>query len=156
KNFSPGSLVQWNGASLVTTFLSTSQMTTKIPAALIASPGTATVVVLTSPPGGGTSAQSLTFTITPAPSNVPPITSISPTTVLAGSAGAILLVSGTNFAPQSVVSVNNTNRTTGFVNSTVLEVSLTPADVVTAGTLSIAVTNPAAPPPAPPNGGTSN
>src|ERR1700756_4848597 len=156
KSFSPGSLVEWNGSALVTTFLSTSQMTTKVPASLIASPGTATVVLFTSTPGGGTSATSLTFTITPAPSNVPTITSISPTTVLAGSAGGTLVITGTNFAPQSVVSVNNTNRSTGFVNSTILQVALTTADVATAGTLSIAVTNPAAPPPAPPNGGTSN
>ena len=156
KSFSPGSLVEWNGSALVTTFLSTSQMTTKVPASLIASPGTATVVVFTSTPGGGTSATSLTFTITPAPSNVPTITSISPATVLAGSGGALLVLTGANFAPQSVVSVNNTNRPTGFINSTILQVNLTAADVATAGTLSIAVTNPAAPPPSPPNGGTSN
>lgn len=156
KSFSPGSLVEWNGNALVTTFLSTSQMTTKVPASLIASPGTATVTVFTSTPGGGTSATALTFTITPAPSNVPAITSISPTTVLAGSPGVTLVITGTNFAPQSVVSVNNTNRSTFFINSSVLQVNLTGADLATAGTLSIAVTNPAAPPPAPPNGGTSN
>src|ERR1700752_1383398 len=156
KNFSPGSLVQWNGNSLVTTFLSTSQMTPQVPASLIASPGTATVVVFTSSPGGGTSATSLTFTITPAPSNVPTITSISPTTVLAGSAGVTLVITGTNFAPQSVVSVNNTNRSTGFINSTVLQVSLTAADLATAGTPFLSGAKTAAPPPAPPNGGTSN
>ena len=156
KSFSPGSLVEWNGTPLQTNFLSVSQMTTQIPAALIATPGTATVTVFTSSPGGGTSATSLTFTITPAPSNVPTITSISPTTVLAGTASATLLISGTQFAPQSVVSVNNTNRSTNFINSTSLQVILTMADLATAGTLSIAVTNPAAPPPAPPNGGTSN
>src|SRR5246127_805352 len=156
KSFSPGSLVEWNGSALVTTFLSTSQMTTKVPASLIASPGTATVVLFTSTPGGGTSATSLTFTITPAPSNVPTITSISPTTVLAGSAGVTLVLTGTNFAPQSTVSVNNTNRSTLFISTTNLQVNLTTADLATAGTLSIAVTNPAAPPPAPPNGGTSN
>jgi hypothetical protein len=156
KSFSPGSLVEWNGSPLVTTFLSVSQMTTKVPASLIANPGTSTVTVFTSSPGGGTSATSLTFTITPAPSNVPTINSISPTTALAGSQGVTLVINGTNFAPQSVVSVNNTNRLTFFLNSTVLQMSLTPTDLATAGTLSIAVTNPAAPPPAPPNGGTSN
>ena len=133
KSFSPGSLVEWNGSALVTTFLSTSQMTTQIPASLIASPGTSTVTVFTSTPGGGTSATSLTFTITPAPSNVPTITSMSPTTVLAGSPGVTLVITGTNFAPQSVVSVNNTNRSTGFINSTILQVSLTAADVATTG-----------------------
>jgi len=156
KSFSPGGAVEWNGTPLVTNFLSTSEATTQVPAALIATPGTATVTVFTPAPGGGTSATSLTFTITPAPSNVPTITSISPTTILAGTPGATLLISGTQFAPQSVVSVNNTNRPTNFINSTSLQVGLITADLATAGTLSITVTNPAAPPPAPPNGGTSN
>jgi len=154
-SFSPGSVVEWNGNALVTNFLSTSKMTTQVPASLITSPGTAAVTVFTTSPGGGTTAT-LTFTITPAPSNVPTITSASPTTVLAGSAGATLLLAGTNFAPQSTVSVNNTNRSTIFISSTNLQVNLTTADLATAGTLSITVTNPAAPPPAPPNGGTSN
>jgi WD40-like Beta Propeller Repeat len=154
-SFSPGSVVEWNGNALVTNFLSTSMMTTQVPASLITSPGTATVVVFTTSPGGGTS-TTLTFTITPAPSNVPTIVSASPATVLAGSASATLLLAGTNFAPQSTVSVNNTNRSTLFISTTNLQVNLTTADLATAGTLSITVTNPAAPPPAPPNGGTSN
>src|ERR1700751_774417 len=154
-SFSPGSVVEWNGNALVTNFLSTSKMTTQVPASLITSPGTATVVVFTTSPGGGTS-TTLTFTITPAPSNVPTIVSASPATVLAGSASATLLLAGTNFAPQSTVSVNNTNRSTLFISSTNLEVNLTTADLATAGSLSITLTNPAAPPPAPPNGGTSN
>src|SRR6202030_1616781 len=154
-SFSPGSVVEWNGNALVTNFLSTSKMTTQVPASLITSPGTAAVTVFTTSPGGGTTAT-LTFTITPAPSNVPTIVSASPATVLAGSASATLLLAGTNFAPQSTVSVNNTNRSTLFISTTNLQVNLTTADLATAGTLSIAVTNPAAPPPAPPNGGTSN
>jgi hypothetical protein len=154
-SFSPGSVVEWNGNALVTNFLSTSKMTTQVPAILITSPGAATVAVFTTSPGGGTS-TTLTFTITPAPSNVPTIVSASPATVLAGSASATLVLAGTNFAPQSTVSVNNTNRSTLFISTTNLEVNLTTADLATAGTLSITVTNPAAPPPAPPNGGTSN
>ena len=154
--FSPGSLVEWNGAALPTTFLDTSHMTTKIPASLIQNPGSATVMVFTSTPGGGTSNTQLTFTITPAPSNVPVIISASPNTVLAGSGSAVLLLTGVNFGPQSIVAVNNTNRLSNFVNSTHLQVGLTTSDLATAGTLSITVINPEAPPPAPPNGGTSN
>jgi hypothetical protein len=154
-NFSPGSVVEWNNLALSSLFVDTGHMTATVPAVLIQNPGTATVVVFTSTPGGGTSA-SVTFTITPAPSNVPVITSVSPTTVLAGSSGATLLIMGSNFVSHSIVSVNNTNRNTGFLNSTSLQVALTTADIATAGTVSLAVTNPAAPPPAPPNGGTSN
>ena len=156
KDFSPGSLVEWNGSALVTTFLTTSTMTTQIPASLIANPGTATVRVFTTQPGGGTSNTVLTFTITPAPSNVPTIVSASPPAAIAGSAGVLIVLNGTNFGHQSIVTVNNTNRSSQVLNSDALQVVLTAADLATAGTVSIAVTNPAAPPPAPPNGGTSN
>jgi len=54
------------------------------------------------------------------------------------------------------VGVNNTNRQTFFINSQNLQFNLTATDLATAGMLAITVINPAAPPPAPPNGGTSN
>ncbi len=154
--FSPGSFVEWNGNPLSSIFIDVHNMTALIPASLVQSPGSATVVVFTTQPGGGTSATMLTFTITPAPSNVPKITSASPSTVLAGSNGATLVLSGSNFVSQSIVTVNNTNRASNFVNSTSIQVALTTGDVATAGTLQLAVINPAAPPPAPPNGGASN
>jgi hypothetical protein len=49
------SVVNWNGASLQTTFVSDSQLTATIPAANIANAGTATITVTTPGPGGGTS-----------------------------------------------------------------------------------------------------
>ena len=153
--FSPGSVVEWNGTALQTIFIDVNHMTTQIPAVLVQSPGSSTVVVFTTSPGGGTS-SSLTFVITPAPSNVPHIASASPSTVLAGSQLPNITLSGTNFVSQSIVTVNNTNRPSSFINSTSLQVGLNPSDVATAGTLQITVINPAAPPPAPPNGGASN
>jgi trimeric autotransporter adhesin len=154
--FSPGSLVEWNGTPLPSIFIDVNHMTAQIPATLVQNPGTSMVAVFTTTPGGGTSATVLTFTITPAPSNVPNITSAAPNTVLAGSNGAAIVLSGSNFVSQSIVTVNNTNRPTGFINSTSLQVALSGGDLATAGTLQIAVINPVAPPPAPPNGGTSN
>ncbi|MGH9745231.1 MAG: hypothetical protein ACRD59_03875 [Candidatus Acidiferrales bacterium] len=153
--FSPGSLVEWNGSVIPTIFQDVNHMTAQIQASLIQNPGSATVLVFTTSPGGGTS-TSLTFIITPAPSNVPTISSVSPTMVLAGSGSARLLVTGTHFVSQSVVAVNNTNRPTGFINSTALQVALSASDLAAAGFLPITVTNPVAPPPAPPNGGSSN
>jgi hypothetical protein len=153
--FSPGSAVEWNGAALVSIFVDVHHLTAQIPAVLVQSPGSSTVSVFTSSPGGGTS-TTLTFTITPAPSNVPHISSVSPSTILAGTGNGSVMLSGTNFVSQSIVTVNNTNRTSTFINSTAIEVSLNVDDISTAGTLQLAVTNPEAPPPAPPNGGTSN
>ncbi len=61
-NFVPTSKVLWNGAELVTTFQNATQLTADVPAANIASPGTADVAVRTPAPGGGTTAAR-TFTI---------------------------------------------------------------------------------------------
>jgi DNA/RNA endonuclease G (NUC1) len=51
------SVVNWNGAPLVTSFVSSTQLRAQVPAALVASVGTADVSVYTAPPMGGTSAS---------------------------------------------------------------------------------------------------
>jgi FG-GAP-like repeat/Abnormal spindle-like microcephaly-assoc'd, ASPM-SPD-2-Hydin/Cep192 domain 4 len=53
--FVSSSVVQWNGTALVTTFVSSSQLTAAVPASVIATPGTASVTVSNPTPGGGTS-----------------------------------------------------------------------------------------------------
>jgi hypothetical protein len=59
-NFVSGATVQWNGAALVTTFVSATQLMAAVPAALIGSAGTANVTVVN--PGGAMSAEA-PFTI---------------------------------------------------------------------------------------------
>lgn len=65
-NFTNGSAIKWNGVSLTTTYISTTQLSSTITASLIDTAGTATVTIFTPAPGGGTSIG-LTFTITAAP-----------------------------------------------------------------------------------------
>jgi len=60
--FVPATQVTWNGASLATSYVSSTQLNVYVPAGSIASTGTAKVVASNPGPGGGTSA-SLTFTI---------------------------------------------------------------------------------------------
>ena len=60
--FNIGSVVQWNGASRTTTYVSATQLTASIAAADIATAGTAQVTVFNTVPGGGTS-NAQTFTI---------------------------------------------------------------------------------------------
>jgi Mg-chelatase subunit ChlD len=64
-NFVNGSTVQWNGAGRTTTFVSAYQLRAAIPAADIASAGSAAITVQNPAPGGGTSAPR-TVTIAPA------------------------------------------------------------------------------------------
>src|SRR5581483_3587866 len=54
-NFINASTVQWNGANLTTSYVSATKLTATVPAADVASQGTATVTVVNPAPGGGTS-----------------------------------------------------------------------------------------------------
>src|SRR5205823_7635300 len=60
-NFVSTSTVRWGGTSLTTTFVSFTQLTATVPAALIATAGTASITVVNPAPGGGTS-KAPTFT----------------------------------------------------------------------------------------------
>lgn len=55
-NFISTSVVEWNGASLTTTYVSETKLTASVPATSIAIPANASVTVMTPAPGGGTSA----------------------------------------------------------------------------------------------------
>jgi WD40-like Beta Propeller Repeat len=141
--FTPQSSVLWNGSPLITYFPSNgiNVLTAQVPASLISDPGSVAVQVFTPQPGGGTS-SSLIFTITPPATPVPVITSISPTSVLAGSGNFELFISGTDFVGSSTVAVNGDDRGAIVLNPTSIQVQITGADVASAGTLQIAVVNP--------------
>jgi hypothetical protein len=53
--FVSGSVVNWNGTALATTFVSGSQLTATVPATDLATASTASVTVINPPPGGGKS-----------------------------------------------------------------------------------------------------
>ena len=137
-NFTPGSTVQWNGTSLATTFVSSSQLTAVIPASLLAQAGTASVTVST--PGiGSSSAQ--TFTVSPSTSS-PTLTSLSPSSAMAGSSDLTLIVNGTNFVHHSIVQWNGTSLATTFVSSSQLSAVVPASLLAQAGTASVLVSVP--------------
>ena len=140
-NFVSGSVVQWNGAARTpTTFLNANQLTATITAQDIAAQGTASVTVQN--PGGATS-SALPFTITQAPAPTPTLTSLSPSTVVAGGPNFTLTVTGSNFVSGSVVQWNGAARTpTTFVNANQLTATITAQDIAAQGTASVTVQNP--------------
>jgi hypothetical protein len=148
-DFVTGSVVQWNGSSRTTTFVSSTQLTAAIPAADIATAGTAQVTVFNPAPGGGTS-NAQTFTITEVNNPVPVTTGLSPASATAGGPAFALTVNGTGFVTGSVVQWNGVDRTTTFVSANQLTAAIPAADIATAGTSQVTVFNPA------PGGGTSN
>ena len=150
-NFVPGAIVQWNGENRVTTFVNGAngtQLTAQILTSDLTTAGTATVSVVNPAPGGGQS-NTLNFTIA-SPSPIPRISTISPETIQAGSAGFILTVNGSNFVSSSVVRLNGDPLLTTFVSATQLTAQVSASDIVNQGEARITVFNP------PPGGGTSN
>jgi len=143
--FVPWSVVRWNGANRMTTFVSSTELQAAIDAADITAGGTAQVSVLTPAPGGGTSGN-LTFTIV---NPVPSVLSLSPSRATAGDPAFTLTVNGGGFATSSVVRWNGSARATTFVSGTQLQASIPASDVAAAGTAQVSVLTPA------PGGGTS-
>jgi hypothetical protein len=148
-NFISGSIIKWNGTNLATTYVNATQLTAVVPSANISASGTATVTVFNATPGGGTS-NSLSFTISAANNPVPVITSINPTSAIAGGSSFILTVSGTNFISGSIIKWNGTNLATTYVNATQLTAVVPSANISASGTATVTVFN------ATPGGGTSN
>jgi hypothetical protein len=96
-------VVQWNGKTIPTNYVSTTNVTATVAAALIAKPGTAAVNTLNPFSGTGNNGLSntLTFVINPTANPVPAMTAIAPNTAAAASASFTLTVSGSNFLPTS-------------------------------------------------------
>ena len=130
--FLQGAQVQWNGASLPTTFVSATQLTAPIQAGLTGGAGAITILVNF----GGASSNGATFTI-----NGPPaITSLSPSSAAAGGAAFTLTVNGTGFVTGNTVAWNGTSLVTKFVSATQLTASVTAALIASIGNAIITVT----------------
>jgi hypothetical protein len=143
--FVHGATISWNNSARSTTFVSSVRVTARILTSDLATAGTVPVIVTNPGPGGGAS-NSLTFTIN---NPRPTVTSISPTSATAGGAAFTLTVNGSGFITTSVVKWNGAARTTTFSSSTRLTAAISAADIATAGTIRVTVTNPG------PGGGTS-
>lgn len=144
--FVQGSVVRFNNADRTTTFVSATEVRAIIQAGDIINGGTANITVFNPAPAGGTS-NTATLTINFAP---PVITLLSPSSAVAGGQAFQLNVTGTNFAPGSVVRWNGEDRTTAFISVTELAAQIPAADIANAGTATVTVFSPS------PGGGLSN
>ena len=106
-----------------------------------------TEAVLVATPGPSDS-NALTFSIST--TATPALTSLLPASIAAGSGGFQLTVNGSGFIPGSEVRWNGSARTTAFVSISVLQATITAADIASAGSAAITVFTP------PPGGGSSN
>jgi len=153
-------------------------VTAVVPAALTATPGTHFVQTVQPHSGSGTNGLSnpVAFEVFPPPNPVPTVTSISPNTAVAGSAGLTLTITGSKFllttdpTGGSQVRWNTTTQTTltpTSITATQIQVTVPSTPLLAnAGTATVTVFNPPTPPlPSPPcqvncagpgGGGTSN
>jgi len=137
------------GNSIPATFVSSTQLSASIPAAEIVLPGTFLVSAVNPQPSFGAS-NTLNFTVNVGTYPVPTLTQVFPTTVVAGSLPFQLFVSGSNFAPAAMINFNNVAKTTSVNSNQNAFTTISTADIATAGTVQVTVSNPS------PGGGPSS
>ena len=136
------------GNALLTTYISQTQLTASVPASLITLPGTFNVSV-NNPAPNYAGSNSINFTVNLGVYPVPTLTSISPTTAIAGSFPFQIIATGKDFASGAVLDFNGVAKTTTGGNTLNVYAIISTADIATPGTIQVTVTNPT------PGGGTS-
>lgn len=146
--FVPATVINVNGAARATTVTSSTQISVSLTAADVS---TATNLLLTAvnpAPGGGTS-TAVTLNVF-APTATPVISSLSPTSIVAGSGDTALTVTGTGFTQDSLVQWNGASLVTtveNYYGGTQLLATVPATDLTSTGTASVTVNTPTATPP---------
>jgi uncharacterized protein (TIGR03437 family) len=135
-NFLPGATVLWNASPLATTFVSAAQLTAAIPAGLLGTMPSAAITVAN--PSGAVS-SSAAFTIDP---QGPTISTLSPTTAIAGAASFTIAVTGLNFPVNGVLRWNGSPLATTFVSATQVTAAVPAGLIAAAGAASLTLINP--------------
>ncbi|HEY3740579.1 MAG TPA: IPT/TIG domain-containing protein, partial [Bryobacteraceae bacterium] len=135
--FASGAIIEWGNLNLITDFTSSTQLTAQVTPGLLS---TAQAVTITVVNPNQVVSNAMTFTVGQV-SNIPTLTSLSPTSTLAGGSSFTLTLNGTNFNANSAVSWNSTLLPTTFVNATQLTASVTNTLIAAASTASVSVTN---------------
>jgi hypothetical protein len=138
-NYAPDSVVLWNGTALATTYVCVTQINAVVPAANIASPGSASITVSNPDPGGVSNAVTFTITTNPAPPKAPVLSGISPASAAVGGPAFALTVTGSNFTSGSAVQWNGTALPTTFISASQLKGSVSSSNLSQRGTVSISV-----------------
>lgn len=135
--FVSGSIVNWAGTPLTTTYLSGSTLTAAVPASLIAVSGKYMLTVTN--PGAVSSTNSYGIYVNPV------LQAITPNSAAAGSSSATLTATGVGFVPTDVVYFNASGPqwplVTTFVNSTTLSAVVPAAALANAASATVYVVN---------------
>lgn len=128
-NFIPSSIVLVNNIPRTATYFSPTKLLIDFLTSELVSVISYTINVVNPPLGGGTSTP-MTFSVTPASTTVPEITSINPTDITAGSGDTVLTVLGSNFTSSSTIRFDGADQATTFVSATELTTIIPSANLV--------------------------
>jgi len=131
--FDGTTVVYWNGSARTTLDNSATQVTAQIATADISKVGTDSVTVRSD----RQYSAATSFTVKTAP--VPAITTLSPSTAIAGNGAFTLTVNGSGFDTGATVLWNGSSRATTLVSATKLTAAITAADIAKTGTATVAV-----------------
>lgn len=140
-SFVDGASVQLGSERLPATFVSATELRVAIDGARLTTPGNLLLSVTNPAPGGGNS-NWVTLTVTPPRNPVPVLNSLSPATVLAGSPGFTLTLTGTDFLPTSTVQVNGETLPSVYGGPTRITLQINSQLIVSAENLTVRVVNP--------------
>jgi len=124
--------------SLLTTYVSSTQIKAQIPASYLTQPGIDYVTVTNPAPAGGSG--SATFQVI---EPIPTLNNVAPTSVVAGTAASPIVINGNNFMAGAQVQWNGINMPTTYINSQQIQAQPTTAQFATAGIVELSVSNPA-------------
>jgi len=130
-----GATVYWNKTALATTWVSVNQVTAVIPAALLTTPGTATITV--ADPNGVAVGGSATFSL-PAPT----LASIAPSSAKLGDGNTTVTITGQGFVTGATAYWNKTLLATTWVDQNHVTAVVPASLLATAGTATITVADP--------------
>lgn len=146
-SFSKDSLVVFNTRTMPTTYVSPTTLTATIAASELVTQEQGSITVASSSQQGAQVSASLPFNVL-APAPPPTVTSLSPSSVIVGSAGFNMTVAGTNFNISSVVLWGGKPLPTILQADNSLGVSISASQVAAVGTVPVSVqaySNPSAP-----------
>src|ERR1039458_5973278 len=118
------------------TYINSNQLSVSVAANLVATQGTASVLVH-NPGGSNTSAVAF-----PIPPPAPSLSSLSPASATAGGPAFTLTVNGSGFLAGSIVLWNGSALSTNYVGGTQLTASVPANQIASQGTASVTVSNP--------------
>jgi hypothetical protein len=146
-NFIAKSEVYFNDVVRATTSISPTELQVTLTMTDVANAGTGNLTVISPPPGGGVTSPLLFTVVEPGQDPPPTLSSSSPNAILAQGASAkplVVRVAGSNFKPTAQAYWNGQPRTTTFLDTATLEVTLEAGDIAAGGVGQITVTVPGA------------